>query len=840
MKFRSTWVLLIIILLATKSFGQSVLQQAERQYDLLAYNAAIELFEQALKSKGGVKDKKTALTKLAYSYRQVRDYQNSERVYRDLIGSSSDLSGADTKAYLYYAQALAANGKYKESQEAYDKYIKAGGDVPRGNGFSKLYQDVTPLTRSQGSYKIDYLSINTAKADFSPMYYQNGLVFCSARNEDNTNTRKMFNWDGTKFLDLYLVPDLSSLSNKDAAGVAGSGKGSKSSGNVGLVGDDEYTFPTANDSKTIGSFTGAKALSRDSYQEDPTTASENFSKSLNTKYHEGPTAFTKDYGTVIFTRNNYFNGKYRESSDKVNKLKLFTATSAGSSSSSNSKDSKDAKAKKSSKVDASGWSNVKEAPFNSDEYSVGHPAITKDDKLVYFSSDMPGGFGGTDIYVVEFNGGNWGTPVNLGPSVNTAGNEMFPYVDEKGHLYFSSDGLPGLGELDMFFIEMANGTPTGKPRNLGAPLNSTKDDFGLITDGERKVGYFSSNRKRGGQDDDIYRFTREGSLYPCKDVLVAVYDADTKMPLDNSTVDVELKGGNGKGDSKVTDSNGTVKVCLDDNQEYSLKASREGYSPNTVVYTMTENGEEKIEIPLSKPKETEATPGESTVMNNSALPMTKAPAQPCKVSTLKGRLTSNKDKSPLEGVVVTLKNECDGTTQQVVTGPDGRYEFDVCADCDYTLDASKDNMGVSNRRISKVSRDGAPEVVSQDLSMFEEGDIVQLNNIYYDFGKCNIRSDAARELDKLAELMIKYSSMRIELRSHTDSRSSSEHNQKLSAGRAREAVQYLEKKGISKDRMIAAGYGESQLVNECADGVSCSEEQHQQNRRTEFKVLQLR
>jgi outer membrane protein OmpA-like peptidoglycan-associated protein/tetratricopeptide (TPR) repeat protein len=827
MKFRkSSWLLILVLCASLTAFGQSVVQQAERQFDLLAYTAAIDLFEQSLKGKIAGADKTRILRKLAYSYRQVRDAPNAERVYRELISSNNgDFSGDDAKVYLYFAQSLASNGKYKESQEAYDKFLKAGGDE-RGKAFSKLYQDVSVLSKNQASYKIDYLSINTGKADFSPMYYKNGLVFCSGRGE-GMGVKRMFNWNGTSFLDLYYLPDMSSLSSKEAAGVGGSGAGRRDAKAPGMVGNDEYTAPTANDSRTVGYYGGARAVNNDGYQENALTPSEKFGSSLNTKYHEGPTAFTSDWNTTIFTRNNFLNGKYRQSSEKINKLKMYTA-----------------------KAKSDAWTDIKEVPFNSDEYSTGHPAITKDDKMVYFVSDMPGGFGGTDLYVVQFNGGSWGTPVNLGPTINTAGNEMFPFVDEKGHLYFSSDGHPGLGELDMFFVEMNNGAPAGKPRNLGAPLNSPKDDFGLITDGERKIGYFSSNRKRGGHDDDIYRFTREGSLYPCREMTVAVFDAETKMPLDNASVLIEAK--DGKTDNKMTDSNGTVKICLDDNKEYSIKASREAYLPNTVGYsTMGDSDDEpsRLDIPLSKPAidTTQAVsqpqPNPNTYTSSTAtdgLPQTKAPDLPCKVTQVKGRITSQRDNSPLEGVVVVLRNECDGTTQSVVTGADGRYVFDICAGCDYTLDANKDGLGVGSKRIRKVSERGAPKVLNTDLSMFGDGDIVELKNIYYDYGKCNIRPDAARELDRLVEIMRKYPNMRIELRSHTDSRSDADFNQKLSTGRAKEAVWYLERKGISSERMIFQGYGETQLLNECADGVPCSEEQHQQNRRTEFKVLQLR
>ncbi|MFN8356786.1 MAG: OmpA family protein [Spirosomataceae bacterium] len=807
---KSGLIALLALFWAVQSIAQSsLIKQANRQFDLLAYANAVELYEQALKSKSiSAADKQTALLKLGYSYRQVRDTQNAERVYHTLLEEIPELQGDDVKSYLYYAQALASNGKYKESQEAYDRYMKFQTDDNRSK-FSKLYNDVSRLTKNSGSYKVEYLNINSGKADFSPMYYKNGLVFVSGRGE-GAGIKRIFNWDKSAFLDLYYLNDLSAIGGGGSAGLGGgTDKTTKKLKGPGrYLGNDEYTAPTANDSRTVGVYGGTGVNMGLGYEETPLSESDRFSKTLNSKYHEGPATFTRDGSKVIFTRNNYNNGKYKESSDGINKLKIYTAEEKAGS-----------------------WGNIQDVPFNSDEYSVGHPALSKDDKYMVFASDMPGGFGGTDLYIVSYTNGTWGTPVNLGKEINSKGNEMFPYVDENGNLYFSSDGHPGLGDLDIFFSEMRNGTPVGKIFNLGAPINSPKDDFGIITDGERKTGYFSSSRKRGGTDDDIYRFTREGPMYPCRDLTIAVYDADTKMPLDNATVDISGT----KPDAKSTDVEGNAKLCLEDNQEYMFKATRSGYQANTIGFSLkgeSDDAPSRIEIPLMKIKDTVTT-----------VPVTDASANrisvPGKVSTVRGIVRSQKDSQPMAGVTVILKNDCDGSIQQYVTGPDGRYEFDVIAGCDYTLEAMKDNFGTKGNKIKKVKAGEAPPVINSDLKMFEEGDIVQIENIYYNFNSAMIRSDAARELDKVVAMMKKYPKMRIELRSHTDSRGNDASNMSLSDRRAKCAVAYLKKKGIRATRLEAHGYGESQLVNECANGVTCTEEQHQQNRRTEFKVLQL-
>jgi hypothetical protein len=217
--------------------------------------------------------------------------------------------------------------------------------------------------------------------------------------------------------------------------------------------------------------------------------------------------------------------------------------------------------------------------------------------LLIFASDMPGGFGGTDIYVSRYDGANWSAPINLGDRINTKGNEMFPYMDEKDNLYFSSDGHPGLGELDIFYTQLEGLTQKGRVINIGAPINASKDDFGMVTDGVRQTGYFSSNRKRGGADDDIYRFDRECELKEGCELILAVYDADSKMPLANIKIVFEDSEGNLQ--EGITDEDGTLVIeDLNSDDEYTFRATREGYEPNTVSFSTEgcDNEPSRLEI----------------------------------------------------------------------------------------------------------------------------------------------------------------------------------------------------------------------------------------------------
>ena len=206
---------------------------------------------------------------------------------------------------------------------------------------------------------------------------------------------------------------------------------------------------------------------------------EKLSKEVNTKYHEGPATIYDDGNKMIFTRNNFY-GKTNKKEDNTIRLQLFYTD----------------------KTEGKSWN--KPIRLFEEQYSFGHPSVSQDGNLLYFASDMPGGSGGTDLYVSQFSNDQWGKPKNLGEEVNTMGNEMFPFISQNGILYFASDGHGGLGGLDIF---QTNLTGEGPVENLGAPVNSGRDDFAFAVNPLGDWGYFSSNRKGGAGDDDLYRFT---------------------------------------------------------------------------------------------------------------------------------------------------------------------------------------------------------------------------------------------------------------------------------------------------------------------------------------------
>ncbi|MFY7912595.1 MAG: OmpA family protein [Emticicia sp.] len=765
MKKSKIWLLAFVFLIAQQTYAQNGrLKAANRSFENMSYIEAIRNYEDYLRTaKVGSPEMQEALTKLGYSYRKVQDSRNAERIYAELIDRySKDL---ESEIYLYFAQALANNGKYKESQKMYSRYGQEQTTDMRGRRFTVAYMDNSRFYQDSATYKIDYLyTLNSRQSDFSPMYYKNGLVFVSAREEGGA-IKRVFMQNQTPFLDLFMFPDTAELRKdniiamKQLSGVGGS-----------------------------SSFSAAEKLEaiETEDKEKPLSKIEQFSKTLNSKYHEGPVTFFKDYKKLIFTRNNYSKGRSRTSSDGVNKLKLYMATESGKY-----------------------WGGVKELPFNNDNFSCGHPALSPDDSKLYFVSDMPGGFGGTDIYVVEYRDGNWSSPVNLGREINTEGNEMFPFMDENGNMYFSSDGHEGLGGLDVFYVEMKEGIPLSDVKNLGAPINSEKDDFGFITNGNRSSGYFSSNRKRGYGDDNLYSF-RHG----CRQLNILVYDAESKKPLE--AVDVRMSKNGENKELFVTGSDGKITVCLETGTDFEFKALKEGYESNGVSYgTLATSLKNKTSITIFLEK-------------------SKAPI-------IKGTIVSEVNQLPIQGAVVTLKNGKDGSKEQIVTGVDGRYEFQPKKEGEYSVTAAKDRYAENTENLGKVkqTRKG-PKTVEQNLGLVGQGDIFRLDNIYYDFGQFFIRPDAAKELEaKLIPILKKYPNMRVEVRSHTDSRSSDAFNLKLSENRARAVLDYLAARGINTKRVVAKGYGETELLNNCDDETQCKEDQHQANRRTEFKILDV-
>lgn len=286
--------------------------------------------------------------------------------------------------------------------------------------------------------------------------------------------------------------------------------------------------------------------------------------SINTKYHESSVIITKDGNTKYFTRNNYLK-KLRSDKKTTVHLKLYKAE----------------------KVNGL-WTNITEPHFNNDDYSVGHPTLSNDEKTLYFVSDMPGGIGGTDIYSVRIlENGSFGEPENLGAIINTEGREMFPFMAADNTLYFSSDGHLGLGFLDVFSSRLEGGTFKAIT-NIGSPFNSPKDDFAFVIDDAKTYGYISSNRNGGKGDDDIYSFTIRDPEPPCEQIVKGfVRDKFTKRLLPNSTVTLIDNQGN-EIERYFVGGDASFEFKISCNSNYKLIGVKRYYKPSEQTFLTNE------------------------------------------------------------------------------------------------------------------------------------------------------------------------------------------------------------------------------------------------------------
>ncbi len=264
-------------------------------------------------------------------------------------------------------------------------------------------------------------------------------------------------------------------------------------------------------------------------------------------------------------------------------------------------------------------------------------------------------------------------------------------------------------------------------------------------------------------------------------------------------------------------------MCLASENEFIFVASETGYQNNTLGFTTTAFDDERpslLEIPLKK-------------MEVEKPRLTEVAAT---AANARGFVLTGNGAKPLSGARVLVKDDTDGTTQEVVTDDKGQYAFVAVPGHNYSLDVTANEYGTFGKKIVGYDPNRMTDL---DVSMFEKGESVKVDNIYYDLDKAVIRPDAAQELDKVVEVLGKYPNMKIELGAHTDSRATSRYNRILSNSRAKEARDYLMSKGIDAKRINAKGYGESKLVNDCGDGRECSEEEHQKNRRTEIRIMTL-
>ena len=804
-------------------------KKADEKYEDLGYKTSVDLYQNLSRKE---KNDIDVLRRMANSYRLNDEPENAAYWYSKFISETKK-----AEDLLNYAKVLQSTGACEDAVRWYKKY------VDRGNKRQKEYRDFINSCAEEKVFNennyveiVNVKKLNTSHLDFSPIPYQDGVVFTSTRGISRMNNKKDV-WTKDNFSDLFYAKKKEDGSLEDPIPLFGS---------------------------------------------------------INGSYHDGTATFNRSGNMMFFTRNNN-DGKSKKG---LIDLKIYSATK-----------------------DADGyWANMEELEFNSDEYTTCHPALSPDGRRLYFASNRPGGYGGLDIYVVESMLGGWSTPQNLGPTVNSSDNELFPFMAEDETLYYSSKGHKGLGGLDIFMAEKVNMEDEGSwsvRENMGEKFNTKKDDFGFWINEKKTRGYLSSSRHDGSGKDDIYEWTTDNNLLAMGGMPyeMCVFEEGSSRRIDKAKVTIteitETRNENNLSDGNLVL---TLKPVEENSQEYVLSVIGNQKNEKDIIsdFYTDEEGELTHRIKPGKMykiksikkgyEDAEAIVSYEELKSESGycVPMKH---KSCMV--LNGRVVNKEYLKAMPGAEVRIENKCTGETEKYTVGADGKFDLCIECGCEYRLLGMKSGFDSDTEFIFPKSEDCNPEKelevqlelgvrkiikvepaapiavaptppiiqyvpkttyvartiyepvttyvpaheMTSDMlnthflgdanATYREGMVINLKDIYYNFDKFDIRLDASKDLDRLLQLLRTYPSMHISLESHTDSRGSTEYNKTLSANRAKSARSYLISQGIDTARLSSQGFGESRLKNHCADGVTCSEIEHQQNRRTEVRVTKF-
>ena len=869
-------------------FGMAQMKKAEKYFSKFNYAKAIPSYEKVVKAKSI--DKQAAMIKLADCYRILNDYSKAESYYSQAIS----LGNVPAEVNYNYGNVLKSNNKYSEALNQYYVFLENNKNSKIAKNAIKSCQEIKYWESKPKEYEVKNVeSINTKRSEFCPVVVNNKLIFIAEKVND--------------IIDF----ETSATNNQPYLNIFSS----------------EIKNNEVKKEKLL-------------------------SEKINSSFHDGPISFTNDGKIAAYTHVNYIVNK--KNKNFINRAKIYFSEIKGSS-----------------------FSNPKPFIYNSDEYSCAHPALSPDGTILYFASDMPGTIGGQDIWMCKKNGDGWDKPVNLGFDINTSGDEVFPSVKKDGALYFSSNGLPGFGDLDIFSAKQKEGKWLLN-RNEGLFLNSKADDFGISFLNDT-VGYFSSNREGGKGEDDIYyfKFTNksivldgtvlltENSNDPAKNIKIYLLDTNGKA-IDSTKTDdkgyfvfkdldadkvymaevesneVNLKNkyryyladknsnitrithSNGPSQKFVfknlpVDPNGMPDLYNDDDlslggnllygenpskpiankkviiknefgdiiketttnefgafafrnlpldQNYLLTVIDDDMPVDTKIILTSKSGKEvKIAHSDSKGKfifsllGVDKTAISDLLLNDADL-----------IMSLTGFLY-DQDKKAISNAKVTIFNQSQ-MIENIITDDKGKFSFkNLGADKNYLFaidesdpkftsvtkifvadsrgrickEINRNTNGKFQFNLLEIDRtalgdysldDPWLEVLAMKNKEKKEA-ITIIESLYYAYGDFKIYAAGKNILDKVIIVLNLNKNLRIELSSHTDSRSSDAYNMILSQKRAKAAVDYIISKGISKSRLTAIGYGESKLLNNCKNESDCSEEEHAKNRRTEFKIVEV-
>lgn len=514
-----------------------------------------------------------------------------------------------------------------------------------------------------------------------------------------------------------------------------------------------------------------------------------FSNNSANPFFESDISFSSDKKNIYFTLNNFYNTQTVKDSAKWKTLRIVKA----------------------SLNETFEISNITSLPFNNEEYSVRNPQLSKNGKQLYFVSDMPEGFGETDIYVVDINNdGTYGKPKNLGENINTKKSELFPFIDKYSNIYFSSSGYGGNGSLNIYKSEFKDGNYL-KAKKLQSPINSEFDDFAFVLNNTGEQGFFTSNREESKGDVDIYAFSL---IKPCnQSVTGEIFNKinkekllNTKIQLFNNQTLIETL--------ILTDSNFNFNLRC--NENYKIVVQKKGFV-NTEIQLNTNNNNT-----LSFTKKIEMSPVICEQL-------------------LTGTVLDANTKMPLSNAIITI---FEGNDAIDTLNVNASFTYKLKCNTQYRIVASLENYlndialihtsSINNETISK-------EFLLESNPEFEfvrNHKMIKMKALQFDLDKYDIREDTAEELNKVVDILNKYPNLKLEVKSHTDSRAPDTYNMNISNSRAKSIINYIISKGIDSERITGKGYGETELLNNCSNGVKCTEAEHLVNRRTEFIVTE--
>ncbi len=531
-------------------------------------------------------------------------------------------------------------------------------------------------------------------------------------------------------------------------------------------------------------------------------------------YHTGPCVFSDDFKYLFLSKNSKSNISKDGEKNDVNPQNLYIY-----------------------KNENDKWILEKDFPLNSYGYKIFHPAWDETNQRLIFASDMPGGYGETDLYSIKKTESGWTDLKNLGPMVNTPYKESFPFIFQSKYLFYASNKPGGFGGFDMYFSDEMS-SQFQKPVNLGRVFNSEFDDFGLIISKNPNLCFFTSSRPGGMGKDDIYLLKSDQSIFRLFNnyFTIAVTDINNSKPLENAKIVFSRFELEKNQSPKISKFRGVDKDIIYSIDTSSLRDSK-------AVFTDI-SGKYNIYLPegsyIVKVFKQDYLPYSAVFNSGSNIRLLDIKMNPEIIDTFMFSFINGDSKNIIPDIDFDI---VDGKPIDLGKVNDNIYFISVKRGENVIIETESKEFFKKNIEIGKNVVPKIFDILLDPKSKYvselptEVGESLILTDILYDYNSFILDDRAKKELDRLTDHLKKHPELKIELSSHTDSRGNNEFNQNLSVLRSDNAKKYLQKNGIKPDRIIAKGYGETKLKNDCDDKHPCSEEQHAENRRTEVKVI---